>query len=72
MSLRLLCPTSPRSGIIMVKGTDNIRAKGAIGSSGGVTTVKIEFDDGSSTFTEVTEPAPGSPFLVLTSLFRRR
>lgn len=51
--------TCPRSGIIVVRGSDNTRAKGTINSNG---TVKIEFDNGSGTFTEVTEPAPGSPY----------
>jgi len=53
------CPISPRSGIILVTGTGSTRAKGTINSNG---TVTIEHDDGSGTFTEVTEPAPGSPY----------
>jgi len=57
-----ICPTSPRSGIIVVLGGNGTKAKGTILSSNGTTTVKIEFDDGSGTFVEVTEPPPGSPF----------
>ncbi len=55
-------PNSPRSGIIVVLGGNETKAKGTILSSNGITTVKIEFDDGSGTFVEVTEPPPGSPF----------
>ncbi len=53
------CPDSPRSGIILVLGSDNTRARGTINAGG---TVTIEFDDGSGTFVEVTEPPPGSPY----------
>ena len=53
------CPDSPRSGVILVLGADNTRARGTINTGG---TVTVEFDDGSGTFTEVTEPPPGSPY----------
>lgn len=53
------CPVSPRSGIVLVTGADNTQAKGTINQDG---TVKIEFNDGSGTFIEVTEPPPGSPY----------
>lgn len=53
------CPTSPRSGIVVVRGADNTRARGTINSNG---TVKIEYDSGSGAFIEVTVPVPGSPY----------
>jgi hypothetical protein len=53
------CPVSPRSGVVLVTGADNTQAKGTINSDG---TVKIEYNDGSGTFVEVTEPPPGSPY----------
>jgi hypothetical protein len=56
------CPISPRSGVVQVVGADNTKAKGTISNDGTVTTVKIEYDDGSGTFIEVTEPPPGSPY----------
>jgi hypothetical protein len=56
---RQSCPTSPRSGIVLVTGANNTKSRATINDNG---TVTIEFDDGSGTFTEVTEPAPGSPF----------
>ena len=51
--------TCPRSGVILVTGADNTKAKGTINGDG---TVTIEYDDGSGTFVEVTEPVPGSPY----------
>jgi hypothetical protein len=54
-----VCPVSPRSGVVQVTGANNTRAKGTINADG---TVTIEFDDGSGTFIEVTEPPPGSPY----------
>lgn len=53
------CPNSPRSGIVLVTGANNTKSRATINNNG---TVTIEFDDGSGTFTEVTEPAPGSPY----------
>lgn len=51
-------PNSPRGGIIVVLGGNETKAKATVLSSNGVTTVRIEFDDGSGTFVEVN----GSPF----------
>ena len=53
------CPLSPRSGIVLVTGADSTQAKGTINSDGSVT---IEYNNGSGTFTEITEPPPGSPY----------
>ena len=52
-------PSSPRSGIVLVTGGSNTKSRATINADG---TVSIEWDDGSGTFTEVTIPAPGSPF----------
>ena len=52
-------PSSPRSGIVLVSGGNNTKSRATINADG---TVTIEWDDGSGTFTEVTIPAPGSPF----------
>ena len=52
----LICPSS---GEILVTGANGTQAMATINSDD---TVKIEFNDGSGTFVEVTEPPPGSPF----------
>ena len=52
-------PPSPRSGTVQVTGADSTKAKGPILGDG---FVRIEYDDGSGTFVEVTVPAPGSPY----------
>ena len=49
----------PVSGTILVTGANNTQAKATINSDG---TVTVEYNDGSGTFTEVTIPAPGSPY----------
>ena len=54
-----VCPVSPRSGIVLVSGADSTQAKGTINPDG---TVTIEFNNGSGSFTEVTQPPPGSPY----------
>ena len=46
-------------GTVQVTGADSTKAKGTILGDG---FVRIEYDDGSGTFVEVTEPAPGSPY----------
>ena len=52
-------PSNPRSGIVLITGGNDTKSRATINADG---TVTIEWDDGSGTFTEVTIPAPGSPF----------
>lgn len=51
--------TCPTSGVMLVTGADNTQAKATINLDA---TVAIEVNDGSGSFTEITTPAPGSPY----------
>lgn len=51
--------TCPTSGVMLVTGADNTQAKATINLD---STVAIEVNDGSGSFTEITTPAPGSPY----------
>jgi len=51
--------TCPDSGSILVTGSNNTQARGTIVPGTSVNDVKVEFNDGSGTFTEVTDsPVP--------------
>ena len=51
--------TCPASGIMLVTGADSTQVRATINSD---STVRIEVNDGSGTFTEITTPLPGSPY----------
>jgi hypothetical protein len=51
--------TCPSSGAMLVTGADNTQAKATINLD---STVAIEVNDGSGSFTAITTPAPGSPY----------
>ena len=51
--------TCPTSGVMLLTGGENTQARSTINSDA---TVTIEVNDGSGTFTEITTPAPGSPY----------
>ncbi len=51
--------TCPSSGVMLVTGADNTQVRATINSDA---TVRIEVNDGSGTFTDITTPLPGSPY----------
>lgn len=51
--------TCPTSGVMLLTGGENTQARSTINSDA---TVTIEVNDGSGNFTEITTPAPGSPY----------